>query len=105
MHADIAVTRSEGATAGLLRFPLTSFTSPWFLGASEGDEITGIEVTTATTVFFFLSSMSLPPSDQLCPRKHFMQNTWQQVHARSPDFLSSFLRDALCVFFKDSYIE
>lgn len=70
MHADIAVTCTEGGTAGLLRFPLTSFTSPWFLGASEGDEITGIEVTTATTVFFLLSSMPLPPSDQLCPRKH-----------------------------------
>lgn len=52
-------------------FPLPVFTSPWILAVSEGDEISEIEVRTATALFFLLSSMSLSPSDQLWRRKHY----------------------------------
>ena len=56
-------------------------------------------------MFFLLVSMSLSLTDQLCPRKNFIQNSWQPVYARGPDSLSSSLGDALCGFFKDSSIE
>lgn len=87
VHTDIAVTCSEGATAGLLRFLLTSFTSPWFLGASEGDEITGIEVMTATTVFFFPQCLFLLVLN--CAQ----ENTLSRIPGNKymPGVLSSFL--------------
>lgn len=56
-------------------------------------------------MFFLLVSMSLSLTDQLGPTKYFIQNSWQQVHARGHDSLSSSLVDVLCGFFKGSSIE
>lgn len=84
-------------------FPLPVFTSPWILAVSEGDEISGIEG--QPLLYFSCFPQCLFPLVINCDEENTIQNTWQQVHAMSPDFLPYFLRDALCAFFKGSFIE